>query len=119
MLLFELIVFLMAIAYGFRGVKATKILTQVRQNFGPKPIMGLLLRDSVFYFVVVLCCAPIQAFVDTGLGLSLMSIMRTRMLLRLRKRAKEDLNMARTQDMELGSFRVANPVEELSTASDA
>ncbi len=52
MLLFELIVFLTAIFYGLRGLKATKILTQVRQNFGPKLIMGLLLRDSVFYFLM-------------------------------------------------------------------
>ncbi|KAK0224428.1 hypothetical protein EDD85DRAFT_981988 [Armillaria nabsnona] len=86
MLLFEVIVFLTTIFYGLREVKATKILTQVRQNFGPKPIMGLLLRDSVFYFLIVLCCALVQGFVDTGLGLSLMSVTITRMLLRLRKR---------------------------------
>ncbi|KAK0432659.1 hypothetical protein EV421DRAFT_1848076 [Armillaria borealis] len=119
MLLFELIVFLTAVFYGVRGVKETKILTQVRQNFGPKPIMGLLLRDSAFYFVIVLCCFPILAFVDHEMGLSLMSVTITRMLLRLRKRAKADLNMPHTQDMELESFRVANPVDEVSTASDA
>ncbi len=52
MLLFESIVFLKAIFYGVRGVRATVILAQVQQNFGPKPIMGLLLRDSVFYFLI-------------------------------------------------------------------
>ncbi len=52
MLLFELIVFLTTIFYGLHGVKAMKILMQVQQNFGPKPIMGLLLRDSVFYFLM-------------------------------------------------------------------
>ncbi len=52
MLLFELIVFLTTIFYGLRGVKATRILTQVRQNFGPKPIMGLPLRNSIFYFLM-------------------------------------------------------------------
>ncbi|PBK87088.1 hypothetical protein ARMGADRAFT_1085850 [Armillaria gallica] len=119
MLLFESIVFLTTIFYGVRGVKATVILAQVRQNFGPKPIMGLLLRDSVFYFLIVVCCVPIQAIVNTGLGLSLMSVTITRMLLRLCKRAKEGLTMPRTQDMELESFRVTNPIEEVSIASDA
>ncbi|SJL12051.1 uncharacterized protein ARMOST_15470 [Armillaria ostoyae] len=118
MLLFELIMFMTAAFYGVRGVKSTNILTQVRQNFGPKPIMALLLRDSVFYFLIVLCCFPILAFVDHETGFSLMSITITRMLLRLRKRAKAGLNMPRTQDMELESFRVANPVE-VSVASDA
>ncbi|KAK0432664.1 hypothetical protein EV421DRAFT_1848126, partial [Armillaria borealis] len=119
MLLFELIMFMTAAFYGVRGVKSTKILTQVRQNFGPKPIMALLLRDSVFYSVIILCCFPILAFVDHETGFSLMSITITRMFLRLRKRAKADLNVPCTQDMELESFRVANPVEEVSVASDA
>ncbi len=56
---------------------------------------------------------------DTGLGLSLITVTITRMLLRLRKRAKEDLNIPRTQYMELKSFRVANPIKEVSIASDA
>ncbi|SJL12055.1 uncharacterized protein ARMOST_15475 [Armillaria ostoyae] len=104
MLLFELIVFLFAAFYGVRGVKATKILTQIRQNFGPKPIMGLLLRDSVFNFLIVLCCLPILEFVDCRMGLNFMSITITRMLLRLRKRAKADLTMPRSQDMERNHF---------------
>ncbi|KAK0432672.1 hypothetical protein EV421DRAFT_1496284 [Armillaria borealis] len=54
MILFELIMFLTAAFYGVRGVKATRFLTQMRQNFGPKPIMGLLLRDSVFYFLITM-----------------------------------------------------------------
>ncbi|PBK64395.1 hypothetical protein ARMSODRAFT_471631 [Armillaria solidipes] len=118
MILFELIMFLTAAVYGVRGMKATKFLTQMRQNFGPKPITGLLLRDSVFYFLIVLCCIPILAFVNNEIGLSLMSMTITRMLLRLRKRAKVD--MPRSQDMELESFRVANPVElGVSIAPDA
>ncbi|PBK60537.1 hypothetical protein ARMSODRAFT_982204 [Armillaria solidipes] len=118
MLIFELILFLTAAIYGVRGVKSTKILAEMRQNFGPKPIMNLLLRDSVFYFVIVLCCVPILILVDNKSGLSLMSVTITRMLLRLRKRAKADLNMPLSQDMELESFQVANPVE-VSVASDA
>ncbi|KAK0224433.1 hypothetical protein EDD85DRAFT_795872 [Armillaria nabsnona] len=57
MLLFEFIVFLTAVFYGVRGVKATKILTQVRENFGPKPMKGMLLRDSVFYFLMYITLA--------------------------------------------------------------
>ncbi|PBK64413.1 hypothetical protein ARMSODRAFT_1023272 [Armillaria solidipes] len=118
MILFELIMFLTAAFYGVRGVEATKFLTQMRQNFGPKPITGLLLRDNVFHFLIVLCCIPILAFVNNEIGLSLMSMTITRMLLRLRKREKAD--MLRSQDMELESFRVANPVElGVSIASDA
>lgn len=52
MLIFEILLFLTAAVYGLRGVKITRILTQACHNFGPKPIMRLLLRDSVFYFVM-------------------------------------------------------------------
>lgn len=58
MILFELIMFLTAAFYGVRGMQATNLLTQMRQNFGPKPIMDLLLRDSVFYFLMYVTLNP-------------------------------------------------------------
>ncbi len=158
MLLFEFIVFLTAVFYGVRGVKATKILTQVRENFGPKPMMGMLLRDSIFYFLmyVTLALSPIKmsgnlknclafsaasqswhwrcaaiiyylcrllvlttAQDKSTMGLSFMSITITRMLLRLRKRAKPDLDPTISQDMELATFRVAIPAEQVSIDSGA
>ncbi|PBL00074.1 hypothetical protein ARMGADRAFT_1026148 [Armillaria gallica] len=78
---------------------------------------------SLTFCYRVLCCIPILAFVNNEknneIGLSFMSITITRMLLRLRKRAKADLNMPRSQDMELESFRAANSFEGVSIASDA
>ncbi|PBK87097.1 hypothetical protein ARMGADRAFT_1168710 [Armillaria gallica] len=119
MLIFKFIMFLTAVFYRVRGVKATKILTQVRQNFGLKPMMGMLLRDSVFYFLIVLCCIPILALEDkSAMGLSFMSITITRMLLRLRKRAKPDLDLTISQVMELATFRVAIPAEQVPINSD-
>ncbi|KAK0232078.1 hypothetical protein EDD85DRAFT_1025713 [Armillaria nabsnona] len=117
LLVFECLLFLTAAVYGLRGVKITRILTQACHNFGPKPIMRLLLRDSVFYFVIVLCCYPVLVLLDNTMGLTLMSISITRMLLRLRKRAEADVNILRTQDIELATVQFANPATEAPMAS--
>lgn len=53
------------------------------------------------------------------MGLSFMSITITRMLLRLRKRAKPDLDPTISQDMELATFRVAIPAEQVCIYSGA
>ncbi|KAK0202316.1 hypothetical protein DFS33DRAFT_1339116, partial [Desarmillaria ectypa] len=105
MLLFEFLLFLTAAIHGLRGVKITRIFTQARNNFGPKPIMRLLLRDSVLYFAVVACCYPVLVWLrqNSATGLTLMSITVTRMLLRLRKRAEADLSILHTQDLELNT----------------
>ncbi len=50
------------------------------------------------------------------MGLTLMSISITRMLLRLRKHAEADLNIPRTQDIELATVQFANPATEASMA---
>ncbi|KAK0452765.1 uncharacterized protein EV420DRAFT_1645612 [Desarmillaria tabescens] len=112
MLVFEIILFTTAVGYGLQGMKVTQILARSRHNFGPKPIMGLLLRDSVFYFVVVAGCYPVYVWLNSEMGLALTSIPITRMLLRLRKRAAEDLNIPATQDIELETLRIANSITE-------
>ncbi|KAK0202334.1 hypothetical protein DFS33DRAFT_1339262 [Desarmillaria ectypa] len=123
MLLFEFLLFLTAAIHGLRGVKITRILTQARDNFGPKPIMRLLLRESVLYFAVVACCYPVLVWLterqDNEMGLALMSITVTRMLLRLRKRAETDSNIPHTQDVELETVQFANSATEVTVASDA
>lgn len=58
--------------------------TRILQE-SPRPIMWLMFRDSVLYFLLVLCAVPVMLFMDAQLGLSIMSITVTHMLLRFRK----------------------------------
>ncbi|KAK0501824.1 hypothetical protein EDD18DRAFT_1101537 [Armillaria luteobubalina] len=74
---FEICLLSAAAYYGIKHLKNSRALqlshTRILQE-SPRPIMWLMFRDSVLYFLLVLCAVPVMLFMDAQLGLSIMSI---------------------------------------------
>ncbi|SJL12058.1 uncharacterized protein ARMOST_15479 [Armillaria ostoyae] len=125
-LMFEIVIFLTATFQGASEMRNYRILNRAHQNFGPKPIMALILKDSVFYFVM---CILLYLVTDKSLATRLRCPWLrayhvvyehraiTRMLLRLRKQARNDMDARRSWEIELTSFRVVRSVGEGSSES--
>ncbi len=60
-LMFEIVIFLTAAFQGTRELRNYRILSRAHRNFGPEPIMALILKDSVFYFVM---CILLNSMTD-------------------------------------------------------
>ncbi|PBK60597.1 hypothetical protein ARMSODRAFT_1090184 [Armillaria solidipes] len=110
-LLFEAAIF---IAAAHRGIKQLRnwraLLSSSGSTFelNPKPIMQLIFQDLLLYFLTVLGALPIMSFLDTQLGLTIISITVTRMLLRLRRQALSDSDGQSSSQEELTTFRAVS-----------
>ncbi|KAK0215094.1 hypothetical protein IW262DRAFT_263456 [Armillaria fumosa] len=118
-LLFEAAFFAPA---AHRGIKQLRHWRSLLSSSGgtfqvnPKPIMQLILQDSFLYFLTVLGALPIMSFLDTQLGLTIISITVSRMLLRLRRQAASDSAGQSSSQEELTTFRVVSGSIILSEA---
>ncbi|KAK0215101.1 hypothetical protein IW262DRAFT_1405095 [Armillaria fumosa] len=107
-LIFEAIIFVFAAYHGIKGSGGvTSLLLRSKGPFryGPKPILRRVFQGSVLYFIAALCSLPVMAFVDSRLGVTIMSVTITHMLLRLRKQGNSDTTGPSSQGTELTTFR--------------
>ncbi|KAK0432675.1 hypothetical protein EV421DRAFT_1496385 [Armillaria borealis] len=123
---FEIVIFLTATFQGTRETRNYRILNRAHQKFGPEPVMALILKDSLFYLVMYI---PLYLMTDKSLATRLQCPWLrayhvvyehraiTRMLLRLRKQARNDMDARRSWEIELTSFRVVRSVGERSSES--
>ncbi|KAK0432662.1 hypothetical protein EV421DRAFT_2023907 [Armillaria borealis] len=78
--LFEVAIFSPAAHFGIKHLRDLRSLQSSRTRalrLSPIPIMQLMFRDSVLYFVTILCALPIMVYLDTPLGLAVMSVTMT------------------------------------------
>ncbi|KAK0466699.1 hypothetical protein IW261DRAFT_1113259 [Armillaria novae-zelandiae] len=107
-LIFEAIIFTFAAYHGIKGSGGMRSLLLRNKGpfwYGPKPIIHLVFQGSVMYFIAALCSLPVLAFVDSRLGVTMMSVTITHMLLRLRKQGNSDTVGGSSQGTELTTFR--------------
>lgn len=110
-LIFEAVIFIFAAYHGIKGSGGMRsLLLQSKGPFryGPKPILRLVLQGSVLYFIAALGSLPIIAFVDSRLGVTIMSVTITHMLLRLRKQGNSNTIGPSSQGTELTTFRATS-----------
>ncbi|KAG7443912.1 uncharacterized protein BT62DRAFT_304506 [Guyanagaster necrorhizus] len=111
-LLFEASIFTAGAQRGMKHLRYWRTLPSSNGStfqLGPKPMMQVMLQDSVLYFMTVLFALPIMTFVDIQLGLTIISVTVTRMLLRLRRRARgTDAAGQSTVQEELTTFRAVS-----------
>ncbi|PBK87072.1 hypothetical protein ARMGADRAFT_1034971 [Armillaria gallica] len=112
-LIFETIIFVSAAHHGIKqsgGVRSLLLQDTTPFRYGPTPILHLVFQGSVLYFTAddyfsILCSLPVMAFINPGLGITIMSVTINHMLLHLRKQGLSDTVGPPSQGVELTTLR--------------
>ncbi|KAK0188348.1 hypothetical protein F5146DRAFT_1054827 [Armillaria mellea] len=121
---FEVAIFAIVAYHEIKYLRSSKALQSSCAGVSQpmiRPIMQLMLKDSILYFVIIIAVLMIVPFLTNTLPLciSVASITVTRMLLRLRKQALFDSTGPTSAQEELSTFRLRSVSGGINSSNEA